>query len=259
VLFPKDACLYRNEAVAGAGAYDDVIKTWIQGNETALVGKLPPAPFTDPGPLLRLLVATMATSAGAASGSSADASAATTAPGGGSGSGGGRGGLLTEALDSTKLPAGKGEDGDEKVVPLPAGFLSLVQAEALVLKRPLLEAALDLGQSAAGADAFANLGVIQNAVDNETGEVTRVRQSDEALCWAMTQDIASATSSGGSDRAKTARSLHHAQGVVINHVTLMIKKASYGGDVHGSLQADADDGRQHAERYYRRVSVSLRS
>ena len=50
------------------------------------------------------------------------------------------------------------------------------------------------------------------------------------------QDIATATSSGGSDRAKTARSLHSAQGVVINHVTAMIKKAAHGGDVHGSFQ-----------------------
>ena len=37
-------------------------------------------------------------------------------------------------------------------------------------------------------------------------------------------------------RAKTARSLHSAQGVVINHATAMIKKALYGGDVHGSFQ-----------------------
>ena len=48
VLFPKGACLYRNEAVAGAGAYGDVIKTWIQDNEAALAGKLPPTPFTGP-------------------------------------------------------------------------------------------------------------------------------------------------------------------------------------------------------------------
>ena len=236
VLFPKGACLYRNEAVAGAGAYDDAIKKWIQDNEAALVGKLPPAPFTDPGPLLRLLVATMATSAGAAAGSKADASAAIPATGGGNGGGGGRGGLLAEALDSTKLPAAKGEDGHEKVVPLPAGFLSLVQADALVPKRPLLEAALQLGQTEEGADARANLGVIQNVVDSEAGAVTRVRQSDEALGWAMAQEIASATSSGGSDRAKTTRSLHHAQGLVINHATAMIKKAPYGGDVHGSFQ-----------------------
>ena len=45
VLFPKGACLYRNEAVAGAGAYDDSTKAWIHDNETALVGKLPPAPL----------------------------------------------------------------------------------------------------------------------------------------------------------------------------------------------------------------------
>ena len=236
VLFPKDACLYRNEAVAGAGAYDDVIKTWIGDNEAALASKLPPTPFTDPGPLLRLLVATMATSAGATSGSTAAAGATAPSGGGGGGSGGGRDGLLAEALDTTKLPSAKGEDGHEKVVPLPAGFLSMVQAEAIVPKRHLLDAALGLGQSAAGADACANLGVIQNVVDSVTGEVTRVRQSDEALGWAMTQDIATATSSGGSERAKTARSLHSAQGVVINHVTAMIKKASYGGDVHGSFQ-----------------------
>ena len=86
-------------------------------------------------------------------------------------------------------------------------------------------------------DACANPGVIQNVVDSETGEVTRVRQCDEALGWAMTQDIATATSSaGGSERAKTARSLHSAQGVVINHATAMIKKASHGGDIHGSFQ-----------------------
>ena len=78
--------------------------------------------------------------------------------------------------------------------------------------------------------------MIQNVVDAVTGEVTKVRQSDEALGWAMTQDIASATSVGGSERAKTARSLAHAQGLVINHVTTMIKKASHGGDVHGSFQ-----------------------
>ena len=236
VLFPKDACLYRNEAVAGAGAYDDAIKTWIGDNEAALASKLPPTPFTDPGPLLRLLVATMATSAGAASGSTTAAGATAPSGGGGGGSGGGRGGLLAEALDTTKLPSAKGEDGHEKVVPLPAGFLSMVQAEAIVPKRHLLDAALGLGQSAAGADACANLGVIQNVVDSVTGEVTRVRQSDEALGWAMTQDIATATSSGGSERAKTARSLHSGQGVVINHVTAMIKKASHGGDVHGSFQ-----------------------
>ena len=109
--------------------------------------------------------------------------------------------MLAEALDTSKLPAAKGEDGHEKVVPLPAGFLSLVQADALVPKRPLLEAALSLGQMEAGADACANLGVVQDVVDGVTGQVTKVRQSDEALGWAMTQDIASATSSGGSERA----------------------------------------------------------
>ena len=120
VLFPKDACLFRNEAVVGAGAYDDAIKTWIRDNEAALVGKLPPAPFTDSAPLLRLVVATIAAGAGATSGSSSGASAAIPASGGGGGGGGGRGSVLAEALDTTKLPAAKGEDGHEKVVPLPA-------------------------------------------------------------------------------------------------------------------------------------------
>ena len=175
-------------------------------------------------------MATVATGAGATAGSSAGASAAIPAAGGGGGGGGGRGSVLAEALVTTKLPAAKGEDGHEKAVPPPAGFLSLVQADALVPKRPLLEAALGLGQTCA------NLGVVQDAVDGVTGEVTKVRQSDEALGWAMTQDIASAASSGGSERAKTARSLHHAQRVVINHATAMIKKASHGGDVHGSFQ-----------------------
>ena len=144
--------------------------------------------------------------------------------------------MLAEALDTTKLPATKGEDGHEKVVPLPAGFLSLVQADTLVPKRPLLEAALGLGQSEAGAGACANLGVVQGVVDATAGQATKVRQSDEALNWAMTQDIASTTSSGGSERAKTVRSLHHAQAVVIGHVTAIIKKASHGGDVRGSFQ-----------------------
>ena len=116
VLFPKDACLYRNEAVAGAGAYDDTTKTWIRGNEAALAGKLPPAPFTDPAPLLRCIVATVATGAGATSGSSAGASTAIPESGGGGGGGGRRDSVLTEALDTTKLPAAKGEDGREKVV-----------------------------------------------------------------------------------------------------------------------------------------------
>ena len=147
VLFPKDACLYRNEAVAGAGAYDDVIKQWIRDSEASLVGSLPPAPFTDPAPLLRLIVATVAAGAGATSGGSAGASAAMTAPGGGGGGGGGRDSVLAEALDTTKLPAAKGEDGHEKAVPLPAGVLSIIQADALVSKRPLIEAALSLGQS----------------------------------------------------------------------------------------------------------------
>ena len=145
--------------------------------------------------------------------------------------------MLAEALDTTKLPAAKGKDGHGRVVPIPAGYMSLVQADALVPKRPLLEAALALGQTEAGAGACANLGVVQDVVDAVSGQVTKVRQSDKALGWAMTQDIASAVSSGSSERAKTARSLHHAQGVVmINHVTAMIKKASHGGDVHGSFQ-----------------------
>jgi hypothetical protein len=179
--------LYRNERVVGAGAYDDVIKTWITENEATLVGKLPSVPFADSGDLLRLLVATAASGKSAAAGSGAAGAGAAipVAAGGGSG-GGGRDGMLAEALDTTELPAMKGEDGQEKVVPPPASFLSLVQADALVAKRPLLEAALCLGQSEAGADACANLGQVHDHVDAATGKVTKVRMGDEALNWAMT-------------------------------------------------------------------------
>ena len=105
--------------------------------------------------------------------------------------------MLAEALDTTKLPATKGEDGHEKKVaplPLPAGFLSLVQQQAGAFvpkpKRPLLEVALGLGQSEAGAGACANLGLVQGAVDAMAGKVTKVRKkSDKALNWAMTQGI----------------------------------------------------------------------
>ena len=145
-----------------------------------MMGKLPPAPFTDPAPLLRLIVATVAAGASTMPGSSAGASAAIPAASGGGGGGGSRDSLLAEVLGTTKLPAAKGKDGHERVVPLPAGYLSLVQADALVPKRPLLEAALALGQTEADADACANLGVVQDVVDGVTGQVTKVRQSDEA-------------------------------------------------------------------------------
>ena len=68
------------------------------------------------------------------------------APSGGGGGGSSRDSALAEARDTTKLPAAKGEDGrHEKAVPLPAGFLSIAQAGALVSKRPLIDAALSLG------------------------------------------------------------------------------------------------------------------
>ena len=118
--------MYGNEAVVGAGAYNDAITTWILDNEAALVGKLPSAPFTGSGPLLRLLVATVAGGAGAAAGSGAGTGAAIPAPASDGSGGGSRDGMLAEALDTTKLSATKGEDGHEKAVPLPAGFLSLV-------------------------------------------------------------------------------------------------------------------------------------
>ena len=66
------------------------------------------------------------------------------------------------------------------------GFLSFAQADALVTKRPLLEAALSLGQTDAGADACANLGEVQDRTDVSTGAVTKVRMGDEALNWALT-------------------------------------------------------------------------
>ena len=104
----------------------------------------------------------------------------------------------------------KGDGGHEKVVPLPAGFLLLAQADAIVAKRPLPEAALSLGQTEAGAGACANLGEVQGRIDVATGAVSKVRIGDEVLNWAITQDIAWATSSGGTERAKTVRSLRHA-------------------------------------------------
>ena len=101
--------------------------------------------------------------------------------------------------------------------------MSLSQAVALVAKRPVMEAALSLGQPEAGAGACANLGEVNDRVDVTTGVVAKVRMGHDILNWAMTQEIASASSSGGTERAKTVRSLHHAQAVVFNHVSSMIK------------------------------------
>ena len=64
--------------------------------------------------------------------------------------------LLAEALDSTKMPATKGEDGHEKLVPLPPGMLPHAQADALVAKKEILDDAVALGQTLEGADACAN-------------------------------------------------------------------------------------------------------
>ena len=60
----------------------------------------------------------------------------------------------------TRLPSAKGEDGHERLVPLPGGILPLVQAESLVAKYDILEQAVALGNTAAGALACANLGVV---------------------------------------------------------------------------------------------------
>ena len=119
ILLPTDAC-YKNERVVGAGAYDDIIKKSIAENEAALVGTTPAAPFADTGELLRLVVATAASGRGATAGGGAVPGIDRSSSGGSGGGGvGGRDGMLAEALDTTKLPTMKGEDGHEKIAHLP--------------------------------------------------------------------------------------------------------------------------------------------
>ena len=144
-------------------------------------------------------------------------------------------GLLAAAIDSTKLPETKGKDGHARVVPLSKGMLPTAQAGLLVATRSILESAVALGQTPAGSEACANLGEIRDVVGPDTGESMRKRLCDPLLNWALTQEISPASTSGGSDRAKTVRSLHDAQSIVIDHVTELIKESSDGGVAYGSF------------------------
>ena len=90
-----------------------------------------------------------------------------------------------------------------------------------------------LGNTAAGALACANLGVMKEEVDAETGKKVHVKETDAELIWAMSQSIPASTSTGASDRARTTKLLHSAQTIVIDHVTGLIKAASNGGENSG--------------------------
>ena len=143
ILYPENV-LYKNEPAVGAGAFDDVLKRWISSTPD-LAAALPSAPLVCSGTLLRTVVALQGTddSGGGGGGSRPGATSAGGGSGGGSSSDVGR---LAAAIDSTKLPETKGEDGHARVVPLPKGMLPIAQAELLVDKRPILDAAVALGQ-----------------------------------------------------------------------------------------------------------------
>ena len=113
-------------------------------------------------------------------------------------------------------------------------MLPIAQAELLVDKRSILEAAVALGQSAAGSEACANLGVVHDVIDPDTGKITQKRLYDPLLNWALTQEISPTTTAGGSERALAVRQLNEAQSIVIDHVTDLIKQASDGGVAYGS-------------------------
>ena len=91
-----------------------------------------------------------------------------------------------------------------------------------------------LGQSAAGSEACANLGVVHDVIDPDTGKITQKRLYDPLLNWALTQEISPTTTAGGSERALAVRQLNEAQSIVIDHVTDLIKQASDGGVAYGS-------------------------
>lgn len=227
---------YNNKAVVGTGAYDDKMKEWIAERIDAFRAAVPSVPFTDVGALLRMVV-----SFADAAAAPAPAPAPAAAGGGGAGTTLGRSDrLLAEALDNTKMPSAKGEDGIDRLVPLPPGTLPLAQAEELVAKVDIMQAAVALGQTAAGADACANLGVMVDQVDAATGRTSKVRNCDALLNWALTQDIDSSTSAGGSPRAKAVCALNSAQAIVVNEVTTLIKRSSYGGENFGSWHPTPD-------------------
>ena len=232
ILYPENV-LYKNEPAVGAGAFDDVLKRWISSTPD-LAAALPSAPLVCSGTLLRTVVALQNTDDSGGGGGGSRPGAASAGGGGGGGSSSDAG-LLAAAIDSTKLPETKGEDGHSRVVPLPKGMLPIAQAELLVDKRSILDAAVALGQSVDGAAACANLGVTHDVIDPDTGKTTKKRLCDPLLNWALTQEISPASTSGGSERALAVRSLNEAQSIVIDRVTDMIKDASNGGVAYGSF------------------------
>ena len=155
--------LYKNEPAVGAGAFDDVLKRWVASTPD-LAAALPSAPLVCSETLLRTVVALQGSGdAGGDSGGSRPGSSS--AGGGGGGGSSGDVGRLAAAIDPTKLPETKGEDGHAHVVPLPKGMLPIAQAGLLVDKRSILDSAVALGQSAAGPQACPNLGVARDVID----------------------------------------------------------------------------------------------
>ena len=232
LIFPGNR-RYENDGLVRSGAFDTVLKDWIKSKLDVLEPAVSGAPITDMSGMLQLVVTVVDLDAvvPAGGGGSGDS-------GGGSGGGGGGGKKsstddLINAIDVTRLPSVKGEDGHERLVPLPGGMLPLVQAESLVAKYDILEEAVALGNTAAGALACANLGVMKEEVDAETGVKVRFKETDAELIWAMSQSIPASTSTGASDRARTTKLLHSAQTIVIDHVSGLIKAASNGGENSG--------------------------
>ena len=178
LIFPNNR-RYENDGLVRAGTFDAVLKSWVEAKLEVLVHATNGAPLVDMGGMLQLVVTVV------------DLDAVLPADGGGSGGGGGGSGGgggggktstddLAKALDGTRLPSVKGENGHEKLVPLPGGMLPLVQAESLVVKHDILEQAVALGNTPAGALAGANLGVMTEEVNADTGKLESFKTTDAA-------------------------------------------------------------------------------
>ena len=136
LIYPKNR-RYENGGLVRAGAFDAVLKSWVEAKLSVLVHATNGVPIADMGDMLQLVFTVV------------DLDAVPLTDGGGSGGGGGGSGSgdgggksstddLARAIDGTRLPSVKGEDGHERLVPLPGGMLPLVQAESLVAKRDIL-------------------------------------------------------------------------------------------------------------------------
>ena len=231
LIFPENR-RYGNGGLVRAGAFDTVLKSWIETKLDVLVHATNGAPITDMGGMLQLVVTVVELDAVLPAGGDGGSGS-----GGGSGGGGGGGKSSTDdlikAIDGMRLPSVKGEDGHERLVPLPGGMLPFVQAESLVVNHDVLEQAVALGNTPAGALACANLSVTTEEVNADTGKLGRYKTTDAELNWAMSQSIPASTTTGASDRARTARLLHSAQTIAIDNVTGMIKAAPDGGENAG--------------------------